>query len=68
MGAEKELEPGHNDKDGTHVVQATDALGRTVSRDPFKSRAEADARAAELKAQGHKVEVSSLKPKPNEQL
>ena len=64
MGAEKELEPGHHDQDNTHVVQATDAMGRTVSRDPFKSQAEADARAVELRAQGHTVDVSSLKPQP----
>ena len=68
MGAEKELEPGHHDKDHTHIVQATDAMSRTISRDPFKSRAEADARAAELKAQGHKVDVSSLEPKPKDQI
>lgn len=63
MGVEKELEPGHHDKDHTHIVQATDALGRTVSRDPFKSQTEAEARAAELRAQGHTVEVSPLTPK-----
>ena len=67
MGAEKELEPGHHDKDNTHVVQATDALGRTISRDPFKSQVEADARAAELKLQGLTVEVSSLEPQPKGQ-
>ena len=62
MGAEKELEPGHHDQDNTHVVQATDAMGRTVSRDPFKSQAEAETRAAELKAQGYTVDVSLLTP------
>ena len=58
MGAEKELEPGGQDKDNTHVVQATDGMGRTVSRDAFKSQEEAEAHATELKAQGHKVDVS----------
>ena len=62
MGAEKELEPGHHDQDNTHIVQATDAAGRTISRDPFKSQAEADTRAAELKAQGYTVDVSPLTP------
>lgn len=68
MGAEKELEPGGQDKDNTHIVQATDDMGRTVSRDAFKSQAEAEAHATGLKAQGHKVEVSSLDPKPKDQL
>ena len=64
MGAEKELEPGHHDKDATHVVQATDDLGRTVSRDAFKSREEAEAHAAKLRQEGHAVDVSALDPLP----
>ncbi len=66
MGAEKELEPGGHDKDNTHIVQATDDMGRTVSRDAFKSQAEAEAHAAALGLQGHKVEISSLQPKPTD--
>lgn len=62
LGAEKELEPGHHGKDHTHVVQATDASGRIVTRDPFDSQEAADIRAAELKAQGHSVDVSRLQP------
>ena len=62
LGAEKEREPGHHGKDHTHVVQATDAAGRIVSRDPFDSQDAADARAAQLTAQGHTVEVSRLQP------
>ena len=64
MGAETEQEPGHNTKDNTHIVQATDSLGRTVSRDAFKSRAEADVHAAKLKQEGHTVDVSPLEPQP----
>ena len=68
MGIEEELKPSDQDKDNTHVVQATDNMGRTVSRDAFKSKAEAEAHAVALKEQGHKVDVSSLNPKPREQL
>ena len=63
MGAEKEFAPDKHSLDDTHVVQATDKMGRTVSRDGFKSRAEAEARAAELEAEGHRVEISALEPK-----
>ena len=63
MGAEKGREGKGQDKDATHVVQATDRLGRTVSRDPFKSHAEAEAHADNLCKQGHKVEVSPLEPR-----
>ena len=65
MGAEKELAPGGHDKDATHVVQATDSLGRTVSRDAFKSEAEAEAQADRLRREGHTVDVSRLSPQPN---
>ena len=64
MGAEKEFAPAKHRLDDTHLVQATDKMGRTVSRDGFRSRAEAEARAAELEAEGHKVEISALEPKP----
>ena len=47
-------------------MQATDAAGRTISRDPFKSQAETETRAAELKAQGYMVGVSALTPLPKE--
>lgn len=65
MGAEKELEPGGHDKDATHVVQATDGMGRTVSRDAFKTEAEAEAQADRLRRDGHTVDVSRLDPQPN---
>ena len=67
MGVEKELEPSGQDKDKTYVVQATDAMGRTVRLDAFKIKTEAEAHAA-LKEQGHKVDMSSLDSKPKEQL
>ena len=63
MGAEKESAPAKHSLDDTHVVQATDKMGRTVSRDGVKSRAEAETRAAELEAEGHSVEISALEPK-----
>ena len=47
MGAEKELEPGGQDKDNTHIVQATDDMSRTISRNAFKSQAEAEAQKPE---------------------
>ena len=59
MGAEKELEPSHG-KGFTHVVQATDKLGRVVSRDPFGSAKEAEDHAAKLRKEGHSVEVSAM--------
>ncbi len=67
MGAEKESASAKHRLDDTHVVQATDKMGRTVSRDGFRSRAEAETRAAELKAEGHRVEISALEPKPADQ-
>ena len=60
MGTEKELEPGHHEKGFTHVVQATDKMGSVVSRDPFRSKAEAEEHATKLKEQGHSVDVSTM--------
>ena len=64
MGTEKESGGGGHGKDATHVVQATDSLGRTVGRDAFKSQAEAESHAEVLKQQGHKVDISPLVPQP----
>ena len=68
MDVEKQAEPRAQAGDNTHIVQVVDDMGRTVGRDAFKSKAEAEAHAVTMRAKGYKVEVSSLDPKPKDQL
>ncbi len=61
MGHEKETatEPEAN----VCIVDASDQNGSVVGRDAFPTQAECDSHAAKMRAQGHKVEQSSLVPK-----
>ena len=55
MDAEKQAGLRAQAGDNTHIVQVVDDMGRTVGRDA-------------LRAKGYKVQVSSLEPKPKDQL
>ncbi len=61
VGHEKETatEPEAN----VCIVDASDQNGSVVGRDAFPTQAECDSHAAKMRAQGHKVEQSSLVPK-----
>ena len=68
MDAEKQAGPGDQAGGNTHIVEAVDDMGRTVGRDAFKSPVEAEAHAVTMRAKGYRVEVSSLEPKPKDQI
>ena len=63
MGYEKETAPPKPQQVNICIVEATDQNGSIVGRDAFPTQAECDAHAAKMRAQGYKVEQSSLLPK-----
>ena len=50
------------------IVEVTDDMGRVVERRSFESEGEAEQYAAGEEAKGHRAKVSSLDPKPKEDL
>jgi hypothetical protein len=61
MGYEKEDEPTLVGQK-IHMVEATSDNGSVVSRDAYTTRAESDAQAEKLRAQGYRVTQSTVEP------
>ena len=61
MGYEKEQAP-KPEHPNVCIVEATDQNGSVVGREAFQTEAECDAHAAKMRAEGYKVEQSSLLP------